>query len=147
MQETKKKKGKKRSATDLNNDLNDDEPKTKRRRKTHSKDDDKDEAFKISWRKDSAVATDSKENDDNPLPDFIDIMTGTNIILPAISPYGHVLGYSTWCKILSRESSKNTCAFTKQPMTRRSLIKLTKQNFNEYKDKIKNLSEEDVKNI
>ena len=33
--------------------------------------------------------------------------------MPTISPYGHVLGYDTWMKVLNRDP-KNTCPFTKQ---------------------------------
>ena len=33
---------------------------------------------------------------------------------------------------------KNVCPFTKQPLTRRQLVKLTQDNFEEYKDKIVN---------
>ena len=35
------------------------------------------------------------------------------VVKPAISPYGHVLGYDSWVKLLNREP-KNTCPFTKQ---------------------------------
>jgi len=48
----------------------------------------------------SNVGVVASVSDDNPLPDFKDIITGSNIIRPAISPYGHVLGYDTWTKIL-----------------------------------------------
>ena len=33
---------------------------------------------------------------ENPLPEYTDPITGTTIVNPYISPYGHVLGYSTW---------------------------------------------------
>ena len=36
----------------------------------------------------------------NPLPGFIDAITCTEIIRPAISPYGHVLSWETWIKVL-----------------------------------------------
>ena len=44
---------------------------------------------------------------------FIDVMTYEEVVKPAISPYGHVLGYDTWIRVLNREP-KNTCPFTKQ---------------------------------
>lgn len=47
---------------------------------------------------------------------FIDVMTMTEVVKPTISPYGHVLGYDSWMKLLNREP-KNTCPFTKQVMT------------------------------
>jgi len=86
-------------------------------------------------------------NENNPLPTFIDIVTGEPVISPAISPYGHVLGYDTWTKLLRQAQSKNTCPFTRQVLGRRSLVKLDKDNFDEYKDKIINLTMEDVKNM
>jgi hypothetical protein len=51
---------------------------------------------------------------------------------PVISPYGHVLDYSTWLRILNSEP-KNTCPFTKQHLTRRMLTKLTRDNLDEFK--------------
>lgn len=83
------------------------------------------------------------EDDNNPMPDFVDIMTGTGVVKPAISPHGHVLGYETWTMLLRTSKLKNMCPFTMQPMTRRSLIKLTKDNYDEHKDKIKNVTEEE----
>ena len=41
------------------------------------------------------------------------MMTYEEVVKPAISPYGHVLGYDTWIRVLNREP-KNTCPFTKQ---------------------------------
>jgi hypothetical protein len=34
-------------------------------------------------------------DDDNPLPGFIDPITLEAVVKPAISPYGHVMGYYT----------------------------------------------------
>merc|ERR1712113_923837 len=56
----------------------------------------------------------NNEEDDNPMPDFTDIMTGVGVVKPAISPYGHVLGYDTWTKILRTSKHKNMCPFTLQ---------------------------------
>ena len=33
---------------------------------------------------------------DNPLPHFIDPITMSAVVRPAISPYGHVAGLATW---------------------------------------------------
>jgi len=76
--------------------------------------------------------------DDNPIPEFIDPIDGAPVQVPAISPYGHVCGYANWTKILRQENAKNTCPFTKRPLGRRELVKLTKANYAEYKDKIIN---------
>lgn len=62
-------------------------------------------------------------------------MTFEPIHDPAISPYGHVMSYDTWLRVLGRKP-KNTCPFTKQTLTRRSLVKLTSENVEEYKSKI-----------
>mmetsp|Transcript_18811 Transcript_18811/g.36883 ORF Transcript_18811/g.36883 Transcript_18811/m.36883 type:complete len:1026 (+) Transcript_18811:119-3196(+) len=62
-------------------------------------------------------------------------MTYEPVYDPALSPYGHVMGYDTWLRVLGREP-RNTCPFTKQKLTRRSLIKLTTDNIDEYRDKI-----------
>ena len=49
---------------------------------------------------------------------FIDVMTYEEVVKPAISPYGHVLGYNSWIRVLNREP-KNTCPFTKKVVARR----------------------------
>eukprot|EP00483_Globobulimina_turgida_P004814 UN04823 len=69
-------------------------------------------------------------------------MTGTVVVKPAISPYGHVLGYDTWTKILRTSKHKNLCPFTLQKMTRRSLVKLTKANWNDFDGRITNITQE-----
>ena len=79
------------------------------------------------------------------LQGFIDVMTMQEVVKPTISPYGHVLGYDTWMRVLNREP-KNTCPFTKQVMfegmdngqklNRRQLVKLNRLNIDEYRDKI-----------
>ena len=40
-------------------------------------------------------------------------MTMMPVQKPAISPYGHVMGYDSWVKVLNRDP-KNTCPFTKK---------------------------------
>merc|ERR1712228_249829 len=79
------------------------------------------------------------------LGDMVDIMTGEKLQQPAISPYGHVMEYNSWCSVLRNARTKNKCPFTKQKLTRRSLVKLDAENIEEYKDKIVNISEEDMK--
>ncbi|CBK22520.2 uncharacterized protein [Blastocystis hominis] len=63
-------------------------------------------------------------------------MTMMPVVKPAISPYGHVMGYDSWVKVLNR-NPKNTCPFTKKKLTRRSLVKLTAENIEEYRGMIK----------
>merc|ERR1712154_2016 len=72
------------------------------------------------------------------LSDFIDSMTGQVVVKPAISPAGYVLGYDSWIQVL--RNSKDKCPFTRESMTRRSLVKLTDENYHMYKNKIVNLS-------
>lgn len=72
-------------------------------------------------------------------------MTMQEVVKPTISPYGHVLGYDTWMRVLNREP-KNTCPFTKQvvssdlnegqKLNRRQLVKLNRLNIDEYRNKI-----------
>lgn len=35
-------------------------------------------------------------DEDNPLPNFIDPITMSTVVRPAISPYGYVAGLATW---------------------------------------------------
>lgn len=75
------------------------------------------------------------------LSNFIDWMTGEVVVKPAVSPSGYVLGYDSWTKVLRSPTSRNKCPFTRQSMTRRSLVKLTDENYHEFKDKIVNFSQ------
>ncbi|ETO19539.1 hypothetical protein RFI_17691, partial [Reticulomyxa filosa] len=113
-------------------------PPSKRRRTTRNskKAEKEDPLFKPS----SQIKLNSSE-DNNPLPDFIDIMTGEIARQPTLSPYGHVLGYETWCKILRNPAAKDTCPFTKQKLSRRSLIKLNKENIDLYRNSIRNFND------
>ncbi|RHZ67009.1 hypothetical protein Glove_303g36 [Diversispora epigaea] len=77
--------------------------------------------------------------DDNPLPDFIDPITLEVVVKPAISPYGHVMGYDSWVRCLSSEAKKNICPLTKKPLSKRELVILTKDNIDQYRSKIVNL--------
>lgn len=60
-------------------------------------------------------------NTDITIQGFIDVMTMTEVVKPTISPYGHVLGYDSWMKLLNREP-KNTCPFTKQVMSNECVL-------------------------
>ncbi|KAF1800853.1 Homeodomain-like DNA binding domain-containing transcription factor [Mucor lusitanicus] len=76
------------------------------------------------------------------LPGFIDPITLDQVEKPAISKYGHVMGYDTWTRCLSNwqgGSTKNVCPITKQRLTKRDLVLLTSENLHLYKDKISNL--------
>ncbi|KAF9357137.1 hypothetical protein BGX26_004208 [Mortierella sp. AD094] len=76
----------------------------------------------------------------NPLPGFIDPITLEVIEKPAISKYGHVMGYDSWIRCLLQEgSAKNICPLTKKPLTKRDLTVLTFENIDEYRDKIVNM--------
>lgn len=74
---------------------------------------------------------------DNPLPGFIDSITQTEVVRPAISPYGHVLSYDTWIKCLLNGDRKNTCPLTNQPLHKRQLVFLTHENIEMYRDQIR----------
>jgi len=105
--------------------------KAKRRTKKHKAEKEDDISFTVRQ-------TEVADENANPIPDFIDPIDGNPVQVPAISPYGHVCGYANWTKMLRQENSKNTCPFTKQPLGRRDLVKLTKANYSQYKDKIIN---------
>lgn len=72
--------------------------------------------------------------DENPLPDYSDPITLQPIVVPAVSPYGHVAGYYTWIQAL--KETDGICPFTKLPLSVESLIKLNKRNYHIYKDYI-----------
>ena len=114
--------------------------KTRKRKRDEDINDDQEEECFLSDKKKRRVERSDKENE-NPLPGFIDFITGKEIVNPAISKYGHVLGYDTWCKILRKEGSKDTCPFTKQRVTRRSLVKLSHGNIDKYRKQIINMTE------
>eukprot|EP01083_Nonionella_stella_P026183 72054_1 len=107
----------------------------KKRRKNKRSAEDDDETFHCN-------ASIERQAVDNPMPDFIDCMTGNVVVKPAISTYGHVLGYDTWSMILRNTKQKDICPFTLQRLTRRELVKLTKENYNEYQDKIRNITKQ-----
>ncbi|KAI8070016.1 hypothetical protein BC940DRAFT_296732 [Gongronella butleri] len=79
------------------------------------------------------------EFDENPLPGLIDPITLDEVVKPAISKYGHVMGYDSWVRCLTNwEGKKNICPLTKKTLTKRDLVILTHENIEEYRDQIKN---------
>ncbi|KAG2203617.1 hypothetical protein INT47_011711 [Mucor saturninus] len=75
-----------------------------------------------------------------PLPGFVDPITLEQVIKPAISKYGHVMGYDSWTRCLTNwEGKRNICPLTKKALTKRDLVILTFDNLDEYKDKIVNM--------
>ncbi|CAG8573580.1 6630_t:CDS:10 [Ambispora gerdemannii] len=76
---------------------------------------------------------DTIDPNSNPLPGFVDPITLEEVIKPAISPYGHVMGYDSWVRCLSSNTQKNTCPLTKKPLTKRELVILTKDNIDEFR--------------
>ncbi|KAI7872664.1 hypothetical protein BDF14DRAFT_1877150 [Spinellus fusiger] len=81
---------------------------------------------------------DAMESEDidleNPLPGFIDPITLDEVVKPAISKYGHVMG---WVRCLTNwEGKKNICPLTKNTLTKRDLVILTHENIDDYRSKI-----------
>lgn len=75
----------------------------------------------------------------NPIPGYIDMITQKPIERPALSPDGYCLDYSTWVKLINE---KKVNPFTQNQVTnKRQLVILTIDNFEEYKNKIKNLEQ------
>lgn len=91
--------------------------------------------------------SDDNDNEDDescdptcPLPGFIDPITLEQIIKPAISKYGHVMGYDSWIRCLNNwEGQRNICPLTKKPLTKRDLVILTFENIEEYRNQIVNI--------
>merc|ERR1712087_86365 len=81
------------------------------------------------------------------LANLTDLVTGGTMVKPAMSPYGHVMEYDSWCSILRNPKTKNTCPFTQQPLTRRQLIKLDEHNIEEYKEQIVNLTVDELQKL
>jgi len=77
------------------------------------------------------------EEDDNPLPDMLDPITLERVEGPAISPFGHVMGFATWQTVLREQDG--VCPFTKKPLTIERVKKLTKSNIEMYREDIINL--------
>ncbi|KAJ2798560.1 hypothetical protein H4R20_004778, partial [Coemansia guatemalensis] len=78
----------------------------------------------------------------NPLPDLVDPITLEPVTKPAISPYGHVMGYNSWVRCLMfppEGSQRNICPLTKKPLSKRDLVILTYDNIELFRDKIVNM--------
>jgi len=82
---------------------------------------------------------------------FRDPMTGDKVDDLAISPFGHIMSYESWIKVLQPSFQEkeedhdaaikkkvNTCPFTGQKLSRRELVRINKNNIEEYREKIKN---------
>lgn len=72
----------------------------------------------------------------NPIPDAIDQITNDVMKVPTLSPDGYVLDYNTWLNVLKRAPEN---PFTRNHVAKRDLIVLTVENYEEHRDKIKNL--------
>lgn len=63
-----------------------------------------------------------------PLPGFVDPITLEQVVKPAISKYGHVMGYDSWTRCLTNwEGKRNICPLTKKALTKRDLGKANVQ--------------------
>ncbi|KJE94945.1 hypothetical protein CAOG_08894 [Capsaspora owczarzaki ATCC 30864] len=67
------------------------------------------------------------------LPDLVDPITLDRVVMPAISPAGHVMSYSSWLQCIEETG---LCPLTKSPMRKRDLVLLTPDNIEQYRDKI-----------
>lgn len=75
----------------------------------------------------------------NPIPGYIDQITMQPMTMPALSPDGYILDYTTWLKLLNE---KKVNPFTQNHMkSKRELTILTVDNFDHYRSKIVNLEE------
>mmetsp|Transcript_7626 Transcript_7626/g.9454 ORF Transcript_7626/g.9454 Transcript_7626/m.9454 type:complete len:193 (-) Transcript_7626:53-631(-) len=116
---------------------------TKKRKKigNSSSDSESDDDYKPSYtvlRQQQTEENVLQQHYSNPLPGFIDTITLEEVVHPAISPYGHVLGKETWSRCLSQEGSRNICPFTKRTLHIRDLELITWDNIEEYRHKIVN---------
>jgi hypothetical protein len=74
----------------------------------------------------------------NPLVNYIDQLTGKNILFAAMSPDGYVLDYYTWVECLKKERCN---PFTRRPMFLRDLVMVTFDNIEELIGRIENLEQ------
>lgn len=70
---------------------------------------------------------------ENPLPGFIDPITLEEVVKPAISPHGHVMGYDSWVQCLTRGETRNICPLTKKTLSKRDLVILTWDNIDNHR--------------
>lgn len=107
------------------------EPKPKKRKLLKNADTENwDEDYSGNFSNGSKAST--RFEDINPLPEFIDPITLEQVKRPAISPYGHVMGYDTWVRCLLGDK-KNVCPFTNLQLSKRELIVLTIDNIDQYR--------------
>ena len=97
-----------------------------------------DEIVTISRSMFKTKSSEEQFSPDNPLPGYIDPITLEEVKRPAISPYGHVMGYDSWLRCITQQSGdhKNVCPLTKKPLKKRELVLLTLENIDQYRDKI-----------
>lgn len=76
---------------------------------------------------------------DNPLPGFIDPITLAPVRDPAIAPSGHVCGMATWKAVLrpTAGGGSSVCPFTKRPLSWEQCVRLTHNNVERYRDRIR----------
>ncbi|KAK8848011.1 hypothetical protein M9Y10_019063 [Tritrichomonas musculus] len=84
---------------------------------------------------DNILSSGKFKSQEIPLQGETDLITGDKMEMPTISPDGYVLDYKTWLKIIET-NSKNQ--FTMKPISLSQLVILTNDNFEEYRNKIKN---------
>jgi len=80
--------------------------------------------------------TSNTGNIPNPLPNYIDQITGDVVIQPCISAQGYVAGKRTWHAAMENRHGK--CPFTNVKITHRGLTLLTIDNIDQYRDSIRN---------
>jgi hypothetical protein len=75
----------------------------------------------------------------NPVLGNNDNITDEPINNPVISETGYILNNAIWNKILFKNNQFCFCPFTKVIIQKKNLVKLTKENIDLYKNKIKNV--------
>eukprot|EP01137_Pigoraptor_chileana_P035033 Opistho-2@28467 len=124
-------------------------PKSKKRRRGSDDDDSQDDNLDEngSWKPTQSFYTTKRcrklkgelvdedlENAVNPLPGRTDPITLEEVVVPTISPSGHVMSYSSWLQCLAQGG---VCPVTKQPVNKKDLVILTMDNIDQYRDKIR----------
>lgn len=84
---------------------------------------------------DNMLSSSKFKSKEIPLHGEPDSITGDKMEMPTISPDGYVLDYKTWLKIIETNSRD---PFTMTPISLPQLVILTNDNFEEYRNKIKN---------
>lgn len=82
---------------------------------------------------------DPDDDPDNPLPGLIDPITLAPVRDPAIAPSGHVCGMATWKAVLRPTAcgGSSVCPFTKKPLSWEQCVRLTHNNVERYRDRIR----------